>query len=213
MSYDEVFQQQPQIETERLLLRQINNSDADGRDSLEFINDYSVYRFWGVYDEGNDPTGKHKPKKKIKLDYHYNEVMKEYKAKRELTWVMELKEEHKVIGEIVLYDFKLKKQADIGYRISKAYWSKGFATEAGQAIVKFAFEEMDLLRLQIRCFKNNPGSVRIAEKLGFELDGLIKQGVIINVITDYYIYGYLKDVYDKSPINNSKIQIHKVLNP
>lgn len=207
MGYEELFIHLPQIETPRLLLRQITQSASDGQDSLEFINDYSVYRFWGLYDEAKDTNGRHRPKKKIKLDYHYNATMKEYKAKRELTWLMELKDTHKVIGEIVLYDFRLNMQADIGYRINKTYWGQGFASEAGAAIVKAAFEAMGLKRLQIRCFANNIGSIRVAEKLGFVREGLIRQGAIVNVMTDYCIFGYLKEEYEKCPVSDSEARI------
>lgn len=199
MNYEDVFHKLPQIETERLILRQITSSPDDGRDSLEFINDYNVYRYWGVYDEANDNNGKHKPKKKVKLDYHYKTTIKEYKAKRELTWLLELKENQKVIGEFVLYDFKLQKQADIGYRINQEFWGKGFAPEAGLAVMKFAFEYMDLTRIQLRCFASNAGSIRVAQKLGFTQEGFIRQGAILNVITDYYIFSYLK----KDFINNN----------
>lgn len=207
MSYEAMFNKLPKLETERLILRQITESAPDGRDSLEFINDYSVYRFWGLYDEAQDINGRRRPKKKIKLDYHYNATIKEYKAGRELTWLMELKDTHKVIGEIVLYDFRLKKQADIGYRINKDYWGKGFAPEAGLAMIKVAFEEMELNRLQIRCFTNNHGSVRVAQKLGFSQEGMIKQGAILNVMTDYYIFGLLKEDYEKKPIDDSVVKI------
>lgn len=207
MSYDHFFYKLPKIETKRLILRQITESESDGRDSLEFINDYSVYRFWGIYDEANDINGRRRPKKKIKLDYHYKTTMKEYHAKRELTWLMELKNTGKVIGEIVLYDFRLKKQADIGYRINKNYWGQGFAPEAGQAMIKAAFEEINLTRLQIRCFSNNTGSVRVAQKLGFTQEGLIHQGAILNVITDYFIFGLTRDTYLQSPIDDTMVHI------
>lgn len=205
MNYDEVFKNLPQMETERLILRQITNSPTDGSDSLEFINDINIYRFWGMYDEENDTNGRHKPKKKSKLDYHYKVTMKEYRAQRELTWLIELKETKKVIGEIVLYDFKLHKQADIGYRISRDFWGKGFAPEAGQAVMKVAFEIMDLTRLQLRCFANNTGSIRVAGKLGFTKEGFIRQGAILNVIKDYYIYGYLKKEYLEEHKGNIEI--------
>jgi Acetyltransferases, including N-acetylases of ribosomal proteins len=207
MSYDSCFNKLPVLETNRLILRQITDSPEDGRDSLEFINDYSVYRYWGVYDEANDPGGRHRPKTKHKLDYQFKTTMKEYKARRELTWLMELKDTHKVIGEIVLYDFRLNKQADIGYRINKNYWGKGFTPEAGQAMCKVAFEYMDLTRLQIRCFSNNISSVRVAEKLGFSKEGMVRQGAIVNVMTDYYIFGLLSEDYKQDPISDSKVKI------
>jgi [ribosomal protein S5]-alanine N-acetyltransferase len=207
MSYEACFEKLPKLETNRLILRQITDSPSDGRDSLEFINDYSVYRFWGLYDEAKDPNGRRKPKKKIKLDYHYNATMKEYKARRELTWLLELKDTHKVIGEIVFYDFRLKRQADIGYRINKNYWGQGFAPEAGQAMIKLAFEYMNLTRIQLRCFADNHGSVRVAEKLGFTQEGFIRQGAILNVMTDYYIFGLRKETYDLHPIENSAVTL------
>jgi ribosomal-protein-alanine N-acetyltransferase len=207
MSYEACFEKLPKLETNRLILRQITDSDSDGRDSLEFINDYSVYRFWGLYDESKDTNGRRRPKKKIKLDYHYNATMKEYNAGRELTWLMELKDTHKVIGEILLYDFRLKRQADIGYRINKDYWGKGFAPEAGQAMVKLAFEYMGLTRIQLRCFADNHGSFRVAQKLNFTQEGFIKQGAILNVMTDYYIFGLLQENYDINPINDTIVSL------
>lgn len=201
MSYDDFFHSLPIIETDRLILRQITASESDGRDSLEFINDYSVYRFWGLYDEAADKNGRRRPKKKVKLDYHYNDTMKEYKARRELAWLMELKGTGKVIGEVVLYDFRLKKQADIGYRLNSNYWGHGYTPEAVAAIIKTAFELMDLERLQIRCFANNTSSVRVAQKLGFIQEGLIRHGAIVNVMTDYYIFGLIKQDYLNNPIN------------
>jgi ribosomal-protein-alanine N-acetyltransferase len=207
MSYEACFEKLPKLETNRLILRQITNSDSDGRDSLEFINDYSVYRFWGLYDESKDTNGRRRPKKKIKLDYHYNATMKEYNAGRELTWLMELKDTHKVIGEIVLYDFRFKRQADIGYRINKNYWGKGFAPEAGQAMVKLAFEYLGLTRIQLRCFADNHGSVRVAQKLSFTQEGFIKQGAILNVMTDYYIFGLLQENYSSNPIDDTIVSL------
>lgn len=195
LDFTKYFPTLPEIETERLLLRQITLSDSDGRDSLEFINDYSVYRFWGLYDENEDKDKSKRPVKHVRLDYHYNQTMKEYKAGRELTWLIELKEHNKVIGEIVLYDFMLKRQADMGYRLNKSYWGHGYATEAAKAVLEFAFDTLGLERLQIRCFKNNPASARIAEKLGFTQEGLIRNGVILNVMTDYYIFGLLKEEF------------------
>lgn len=126
--------------------------------------------------------------------------MKEYKARRELSWLLELKDNGKVIGEIVLYDFRLKKQADIGYRINSSFWGHGYAPEAVAAIVKAAFELMELERLQIRCFTNNQGSIRVAQKLGFTQEGLIRHGAIVDVMKDYYIFGLIREDYIKNPV-------------
>jgi ribosomal-protein-alanine N-acetyltransferase len=210
LSFDACFKKLPGMETSRLNLRQITDSVSDGLDCLEFVNNYNVYRYWGLYDEENDPDGRHKPKKKTSPSYQYNITMKEYKAGRELSWLMELKDSHKVIGEIVLYDFRLKNQADIGYRINQDYWGQGFATEAVRAVIKAGFEQLELSRLQIRCFTKNIGSMRVAEKLGFTKEGLIRQSAILNVITDYYVFGLLRDEYEHQPIMDSVVRIENI---
>lgn len=201
MAYNDCFQILPQLETERLILRQIQNLESDGTDTLEFINDIDVYRYWGAYDTYNDTNGKHRPKVIKDTSYLYNSTMRNFKAKHELSWVLELKSEHKVIGEIMLYNFAMKKQAELGYRINANYWGKGFAVESGKAIVKLAFEEMDIFRLNLRCFKDNEGSKRVAEKIGFIQEGFIRKGLINKVFTDNYIFGYLQEDY----LNENKV--------
>lgn len=203
MSYEASFQKLPKIDTPRLILRQIRPSILDSKDSLEFINDYSMCRYWGLYDDSPpNQTGK-RPTFIHKTNYHYYNTMDEYLAGNELSWLLELKDSQKVIGEIVLYDFKFKKQADLGYRINKKYWNQGFASEAGHGVIKFAFEYMNLVRLQIRCHANNPASKKVAQNLNFRKEGFIKKGAIINTMEDYYIFGYLKDDYKKRTIDKA----------
>ena len=67
-----------------------------------------------------------------------------------------------------------------------------------KVIVKFGFEQMDMHRIHIIAMKDNIASARVAEKAGFIKEGLIRKGLIGNVITDYYIYGQLLDDYTKS---------------
>lgn len=207
MSFEACFNKLPVLETPRLRLRQITPNPEEGLECLEFINDYNVYRYWGLYDEARDTTGRHRPKKKVKPDYHYNTTLKEYRARRELAWLLEARDTGRIVGEIVLYDFNLKKQADIGYRINQKYWGRGFTPEAGQAMLKVAFEYMELNRLQIRCFSNNENSIRVAQKLGFQKEGLIRQGALLNVITDYYIFGLIREDYGIHPVSDQTARI------
>ena len=88
LDFSKYFSCLPSIETERLLLRQITSSKSDGRDSLEFINDYSVYRYWDFLMRIERVTLT-KDLKTDLLDYHYKETIKEYEAGNELAWVME----------------------------------------------------------------------------------------------------------------------------
>jgi RimJ/RimL family protein N-acetyltransferase len=61
---------------------------------------------------------------------------------------------------------------EMGYWIARAYWSRGFATEACVALVDIA-RTLGLASLEGSHFVDNPASARVLEKLGFEPLGLI----------------------------------------
>ena len=61
---------------------------------------------------------------------------------------------------------------EMGYWIARAYWGRGFATEACNALVDIA-RALGLPRLEGSHFIDNPASARVLEKLGFEPTGLI----------------------------------------
>ena len=60
---------------------------------------------------------------------------------------------------------------EMGYWIARAHWGKGFATEAGLALIDIA-KTLKLSRLEASYFLDNPASGRVLEKLGFKPTGL-----------------------------------------
>jgi len=60
---------------------------------------------------------------------------------------------------------------ELGYWIGRSHWGKGFATEAGQALIDIA-RTLKLPRLEASHFVDNPASGRVLEKLGFLPAGL-----------------------------------------
>lgn len=60
---------------------------------------------------------------------------------------------------------------ELGYWIARADWNRGFATEAGRAMVEIA-ATLRLARLEAAHFVDNPASGRVLEKLGFTATGL-----------------------------------------
>lgn len=63
---------------------------------------------------------------------------------------------------------------EIGYWIDTRYSGNGYITEAVEAITKFAFSELKAKRVEIRCDPKNVRSRSIPERLGFTLEGIIK---------------------------------------
>jgi RimJ/RimL family protein N-acetyltransferase len=60
---------------------------------------------------------------------------------------------------------------ELGYWIARPHWGKGFATEAGRALIDIA-RTLKLPRLEGSHFVDNPASGRVLEKLGFVPTGL-----------------------------------------
>lgn len=61
-------------------------------------------------------------------------------------------------------------EVELGYRLAKEHWGKGFASEAAMAMKDYAFYKMGLTRLISLIDKENRSSVRVAEKTGFILE-------------------------------------------
>jgi RimJ/RimL family protein N-acetyltransferase len=62
---------------------------------------------------------------------------------------------------------------EFGYWIARRHWGRGYATEAGRAILETARHSLRLKRLDAGHFLDNPASGRVLEKLGFRPTGTI----------------------------------------
>jgi RimJ/RimL family protein N-acetyltransferase len=63
---------------------------------------------------------------------------------------------------------------EIGYWIDNRYSGKGYITEATEAITKVAFTELKAKRVEIRCDVKNLKSRSIPERLGYKLEGILR---------------------------------------
>jgi RimJ/RimL family protein N-acetyltransferase len=57
----------------------------------------------------------------------------------------------------------------------KAFWGKGFGSDAVQTMLRFAFEELNLHRVELEVYDFNPRARRCYEKAGFRLEGTRRQ--------------------------------------
>jgi ribosomal-protein-alanine N-acetyltransferase len=61
-------------------------------------------------------------------------------------------------------------ETELGYRLARAHWGRGFATEAGRAVRDYAFGTLRLPRLIALIDPQNAPSIRVADKIGFRYD-------------------------------------------
>jgi len=94
-------------------------------------------------------------------------------------------------------------KAELGYYIDAAYEGKGITTRATSLIIAYAFDELKLNKLYIRTHKENMPSVRIAEKNGFVLEGIIRSDykTTSGTLVDLLYYGLLKEEFNPTDKN------------
>src|SRR5439155_1050682 len=70
-----------------------------------------------------------------------------------------------------------RRSAEVGYWLGEPFWGRGIATEALRAVTDYAFATFDVIRLEAGVFGWNPASARVLEKVGYTLEGRMRQAV------------------------------------
>ncbi len=90
------------------------------------------------------------------------------------------------------------RSALIGYCLAETAWGHGYATEAAGAMVQWAFDTLDLNRLQSEADTRNRASERVLEKLGFVREGTLRENCIVNGdVSDSSVYGLLRREWEQ----------------
>ncbi|WP_321436841.1 GNAT family N-acetyltransferase [uncultured Bacteroides sp.] len=89
---------------------------------------------------------------------------------------------------------KENKRTEIGYWLSEIYQKKGIITESVKALLHFAYNELDINRVQIKCAVGNIPSKNIPKRLGFKFEGIERDGELLvdNQFTDLELYSFIK---------------------
>lgn len=82
---------------------------------------------------------------------------------------------------------------EVGYWVGEPYWGRGVATAAVRSITRWAFEALELRRVQAYVFERNTASRRVLEKAGFALEGTMRDAVLKDGrVMDQWIFGRLR---------------------
>lgn len=61
-------------------------------------------------------------------------------------------------------------EVDVGFRLLRKCWGKGYATEAARGCIRYGFETCGLAHIVARAMRENRASIRVIEKLGMQFD-------------------------------------------
>lgn len=96
----------------------------------------------------------------------------------------------------------LNKNVEMGYWLASRFEGRGIATDACCALINYAFDEWKLNRVEIRCATGNTRSAAVPTRLGFTLEGTLREAQFVNdKFYDLFVYGMLaKDWKDQRRI-------------
>lgn len=113
-----------------------------------------------------------------------------------VTFAIVLVSDQQLVGAIGLHIDQANALAEMGYWIGKPYWNQGYCTEAARAVIRYAFETLDLNRVQARHMTKNPASGRVMEKVGMQYEGRLRQQIRRwGSFEDAEIYAILRQDY------------------
>ena len=91
------------------------------------------------------------------------------------------------------------RSAALGYCLDDAAWGRGYATEAARALLEWAFDTLDMNRVQAETDTRNLASARVLEKLGFVREGTLREDCVVNgEVSDSWVYGLIRREWRRS---------------
>lgn len=161
-SQQSVFSAFPEIETERLLLREILPADSDS--IYRIFSDPAVTRYY-------DLETINSIREAAELVDFFDES---FELERAIRWGITRKSDDIVIGTCG-YVWLRQFRGEIGYELASDYWRQGIMSEALDAILEFGFDSLALNRIEALVMTGNIASSGLLYSLGFEEEGVMRQ--------------------------------------
>lgn len=161
-----------QIDTDRLILRRFHRRDVSSleegvRSSLADLNEWLP---WAHMDYTRDDA--------VAFVRDSVQAWREEKAFDFAIRPREDPDRH--LGNISIWQTsRTGRIGEIGYWIRTDLTGRGYATEATRALMRVGFELLGLHKITLRIAVGNRGSERVAEKLGFTREGLLREELLI----------------------------------
>lgn len=151
------------LQTKRLYLREMNQGDFAAL--CEILQDKTVmYAYEHAFDDAE-------------VQEWLDKQLQRYKTDGFGLWAVILKKNEKMIGQcgLTMQDCNGKQVVEVGYLFQKAYWHKGYATEAAVACKQYAFDTLNADEVFSIIRENNAASIAVARRNGMtETDRLTK---------------------------------------
>ncbi|TLD71726.1 GNAT family N-acetyltransferase [Phragmitibacter flavus] len=162
------------IETERLILRPFSWEDID--DEFSIVGDSETMSFYA------------KPYTRDEVAKIVSKNIRTFKDSGYGLFSVIEKETGSYVGDcgITLQIIDGEEELEVGFRIRKECWGRGFAPEAARAMIQYGFEKLKLEKLYSYMAKDHHQSRRTAEKAGMTLEKEYRNPRNRDIITTVY---------------------------
>lgn len=149
-----------ELETDRLVLKNIGSEDKDF--ILKQFSDDTVNQY--LFDA--EPLNNLEEANELINFYIQPEPRTQHR------WILILKDNGIKIGTCGFHCWnKNNSSVEIGYDLQRQYWGQGLMTEALQAILLFALQDMGVNKIDAHIYTGNKKSITLAQRLGFKYNG------------------------------------------
>lgn len=173
------------LETERLLLRTISETDVDAIHELHSLPETDEFNTLGI--PGNILVTK---------DLVGDWLLKQNAVPcTAYVFSIVLRSESRLIGLMGMNLGRPKSlRAEVWYKLHRDYWNRGYASEALERLLQFGFGDLGLHRIEAGCATENRASIRVLEKAGMQREGRCRKILPVRgQWLDNYFYAILEE--------------------
>jgi ribosomal-protein-alanine N-acetyltransferase len=176
------WDEMPRIDGGRVRLRPLVEEDVPAL--FEIFSDPEVMRFWS-----SPPLDDIAAAHALLADIH-----RHFEAKTLFQWGVVRLDDDRVIGTTTIFQIDHDhRRAEIGFALGRAHWGQGYASDAVTALIRFAFDTLDLHRIEADADPRNAASIGVLIKQGFQREGLLRERYFLNgEPQDAEYYGLLR---------------------
>lgn len=149
------------LQTERLLLREMTEADAEHLVRLGQNPNVTKYLPY------TPPVGVEEAARILRT------VIQPQYAKRIGRWAVIRRDSGEFLGWCGLKYYADANEYDLGYRYFEEHWGRGYATEAAQAVLQYCIERLRHARIVGKAMVGNAASRRVLEKIGLAFEGYV----------------------------------------
>ena len=174
-----------EITTDRLILKEITWDDLQDVHQLHSIPEVDEYNTLGI------PASIDATRELMRPEVEAGKTSPQGRY----TWCIRIKENGEFIG---LAGFTLSNDkfrlGEIYFKLSPAFWGRGYATEVAKELISVGFEQFKLHKVEAGVARGNERSVHVLEKAGMAREGLRRKILPIRgKWVDGYLYAIVED--------------------